>query len=180
MKNLIVFLTLITFFCACNADLVKKDKQEKKDAETNKINKGKIIKELNSKYNISYKWDTLHSNYEIDYKPVINSDYQLIADFRINNIYEKDSSEYISIMVGDLESYKEYPYYYFDFPITQEQEKKIRQKDVILVVCIKKIKKIKFAIESDQYGEDVTINLKNSNDFSGEGKIIEIIKLPIK
>lgn len=136
--------------------------------------KEKIISELVSKYNIKYQWDTLDYNYSIDYKPVIESKYQLIDRIEINDVFEKDSIYFISVNI----SY--YPSFYFTFPISQDQFEQIYNvadnTDLIFVVNITEIRKIQFTlngkIEDTEYA---SVNLERSDDFIGKGRIIEII-----
>ena len=172
-------------FYSCISEVKKKEAKEKKDNEQYSIIKDKIKENLISKYSIKFELDTLTFPFEIDYKPVINSKYQLINQFAINNIYSKDSIEYISIRTGvDFYFYSEYfPVFYFDFPITKDQEKEIRQNvnNITLVISIEKIQTIKFALEAEiEESASAKIILKNSNNFIVKGKIIEIIKLPKK
>jgi hypothetical protein len=155
---------------SCNSD-------EKQNTEQFETNKKKVIDSLVSKYNIIYSWDTLGfqiiNNYSINYKPIIDSKYQLIDNIEISDIYEKGSVEYVSIKTGY------YPSFYFDFPITKEQEKKLVQTDgdLIIVVSIAQLRKIKLSIEGEIEDEGTTVNLANSNDFIGKGKIIDILSI---
>jgi hypothetical protein len=61
-----------------------------------------------------------------------------------------------------------------------EQEIKLRQKDndIILVVSISSIRKIKLSLEGEiEDSENARVQLENSKDFIGKGKIIDIVTL---
>ncbi len=162
---------------SCNSEEEKKTEKEKNANELRKQEKEKVIEKLVSKYNITYSWDTLgfkHCDFSTDFNPIINSKYQLLERIDINDIYEKDSIVYISIKSGL------YPAFYFDFPITMEQEIKLRQNDndIILVVSISSIRKIKFSLEGEiEDSESARVHLEKSDDFIGNGKIIDIVTL---
>ena len=194
MKNLIALLIIVLAFYSCNSELTDEQKAEQKEAQEQKaaeqylMKKNIFIHSLNLKYSIKYKWDSLGSFFDIDYMPVINSKYQLIGHFVLNNIYIKDCVEYISIRTGYGKHHDSgySPFFYFDFPITKEQETIFQQNndqqnnDLILVVSIEKIRKLKFVIVGEENSEDPTAILENSKDFIGTGKIIEIKKIPTK
>jgi hypothetical protein len=177
MKNIISILILTSILFSCISEEEKKTEKEKNAKELSKQEKEKVIDKLVSKYNITYSWDTLgllHYRFSVDFNPIINSKYQLIERININDIYEKDSIKYISIKSGF------YPAFYFDFPITMEQEIKLRQKDndIILVVSISSIRKIKLSLEGEiEDSENARVHLENSKDFIGKGKIIDIVTL---
>ena len=161
-------------FLSCGLNRQQKKEKQKKENEEIKY---KVISGLVSKYNIKYKLDTLYYpeyQYTIDFKPVINSKFQLIDYFEIKDIYEKDSCEYISLSAGF------FPSIYFDFLITIEQGEKLRNEDnkLLLVVSISNIKKINFSLEGQiENSVSATVDLKNSDNFLGKGRIIEIISL---
>lgn len=178
MKISFLLISTVFWATACNSrneqEIAKE--QHKKEYETEQK---KVIDGLIAKYDIAYNWDTLDYDYSVNYKPVLNSQYQLIDDITINDIYEQDSLEYISIQTSS------YPTYYFDFPISKEQKEIISKSDydLIFVVSITKLHKIKLALAGEVMdSESTSINFENSNDFIGHGKIIEIvaIKKPIR
>jgi len=156
------------FSCVLNNET-----REKKEREQQKKGRSKIIDEIVSKYSIIYMWDTINYSFSVDFKPVINSNYQLIDDNEITDIYEKDSCMYVSLKAGS----GFYNDYFFDFPISPAQENILKNKDNdrVLVVSIKDIRKIKFTLEGEYDEFGTSINLENSSSFIGNGKLIDII-----
>jgi len=170
MRNILLFAVLIFFVFGCTSHEEKKIEEQNKQQQ--ELEKDIIISNLVTKYSIAYKWDTLKYYYSINYRNVIESKNQLIEFVNITDIYTKDSSEYVSLQTGFFPSFN------FDFPITKEQESKLLNidDDLILVVSISEIRKIKFELEGEiEDGVSTTINLTNSIDFIGKGEIIEIV-----
>jgi hypothetical protein len=170
MKKIILMLLLSSILFSCN----KKNNDievSRKLNELRKEKKEKLISELVSKYDINYMWDTLNYKFSIEYKPILESSYQLLDNFYINDIYEKDSTYFISIVSSNYISY------YFTFPITKEQLN-IFVSDVdefVLVVSISEIRQIQFGLIEDS--ESAIVILNSTNDFIGKGKLIEIVSL---
>ncbi|MFI5218953.1 MAG: hypothetical protein ACHQNT_05635 [Bacteroidia bacterium] len=173
MKSTILLcaLTSLLFSCSSNEQSrIDDDKRSLEEIKTNAIN------ELTSKYHIKYLLDTLSYSdfkYSIDFKPIIASKFQLIDRFILKDIYEKDSCAYVSIEAGTL------PTLHFDFQISNEQVRKFKQKEenIILVVSMSSVSKIKFPFigEIDEEGS-MTINLDFiSFDFIAKGEIIDIV-----
>lgn len=135
-----------------------------------------LISEISKKYNIIYDWDTLFYNYSIEYDKIVNTDYQLISNTWIKDIYQLDTTYYISIETGI------YPAFYFDLKITKADLNKILSQEGVeyffgglLVVDIYEIKKIKFQLEG--YPEDqsyCSLELVTSDNFRGKGEIVEL------
>lgn len=190
MKKIISIIILLSILIACKPSKEKKTKDENNSKKLIRQQEmKKVVDSLVLKYDIKYIWDSLdwkQYHYTIDFKPVINSKYQLISKYSIDDFYEKDTSEYISI-----ETHR--PEYYFDFPISKEQKKIILQtsdswgfkNNTILVVSINDIRKIKLEIKGEVEGEDeddksAIINLENSYSFIGKGKIIDIVTIKNK
>ncbi len=156
------------------------DKAALKEKENEDL-KAKSIASLASNYNVLYRWDTLDAHnrrelFTINFNPVIKSPCQIIGKFKITDIYEKDSVNYISIVTGV------YRTFYLDFSIDTVQEKLLIQKDkqYILLVKVEEIRKIKNVIEGDLVDEktrDISLNLNYSTDFIGRGKIIKIVSI---
>ena len=173
MKKTFLFSLLTIVLFSCTSEKERKEAEKKEIEEQNKINKENIISKLVSKYNIKYQWDTLDYKLSIDFKPVIDSKYQLIDRIDINDVFEKDSSYFISVNI----SY--YPTFYFTFPISQDQFEQIfntdDNTDLILVVNITDIRKMQFTLNGEiEDSEYASINLERSDDFIGKGRIIEI------
>jgi hypothetical protein len=113
MKKLITLLLLGITIVSCNLS----EKKAKKDREQIiKNNMDLVTNNFTKKYNITYQWDTLHYTFSVDYKYVIETKYQLINQFELIDIYEKQGISFVSIKAGAYQSF------YFDFPITKEQE----------------------------------------------------------
>ena len=168
MKKIILLLILLSFIFSC---------QSGKDESS--VGKEKIINDFNTKYNIKYEWDTLSYPYSIDYMSVIDSKYQLIDILVIDDFYEKDSVQYVSLHTGVS------PIFYFDFPITNDQEQILfEDNDLILVASVSEIHKVKFPIYNEAHDENydeensdhipASVSLNISSDFSGRGKIVDL------
>ena len=177
MKKLLALLIFALLISACSSEQKEKRKeeerikeQEKTNDEQNKMNE---INKLVSKYHIKYMWDTLAYEFSIKYKPVINSGYQLVDDVEVHDIYEKDSTVYALIKIGWW-----YPSFYFEFPISKEQENILTEpdSDILLVTDITAIQKIKFELNAEaEDSESAYLNIDNSDDFIGKGKIVDIV-----
>ncbi len=151
---------------------------EKSKWEIVQEKKNLMIGSLVPKYNIHYMLDTIDKQYTIDYYPIIESKYQLIKEYSINDIYQRDSVLYVSINpLGSIKT--------LILPISKDQMEIIRKKDAtnnILVVGLNEVKKIKFAFEvsypeSDEEGNmegDFDVSLENSGSFYAKGELIEI------
>jgi hypothetical protein len=170
-KNLLILLTCALFSCMSN----NKESEEVQRRKIWESNKASVISKLITYYEIKYQWDTLSYKYSVSYKPVISSNYQLIDDFEINDIYEKDSSLFISI------STNYYPTFYFDFSISEDQEKLFTNSDndLIMVVNIEEIKKMKLVPEAEMSDDFPSIYFSSSNDFIGSGKLVKIESLTL-
>lgn len=173
MRNIILLTVLISLLFGCTSQEEKKRQEEEKYFQQQVDEKIRIIDNLTTKFNIHYKWDTLNYDFSLDYNPVIKTKYQLIDDIEVINIYSKDSSEYISIKSGIDRAF------YFDFPITKEQETKfLNESDLILIVSISDLNKIQFEFTGEVEASDYAkVNLDLSNDFIGRGNIIKIISI---
>jgi len=175
MKKLIFFFLLSSFMFSCHSD---EEKKIAKENEEHYLKREKIINELIARYNIQYNWDTIvhHRYYSIDFKPALDSKCQLLTDYKIDDIYEKDSAVHVSIETKDRFNLK--PILYFDFPLTDEQAKIfVKNSDLILVTSIAEISRIKFSRNGEYYGYEEGYDEKVkefSHNFSGRGKIIAI------
>ena len=162
-KAILIGLTLISLM-ACETKNNKPDKDEEQKVLQNK--KENLLSELTEKYAVEYLIDTLRYNYSIQFKELLETDYQIISRFRILDIYKKDSITYISIETGFL------PTIYFELEIPTNQVKKLLElekcyfctHDGIFVVKILNIKK----------GKSCSTEVKSIMSFWGNGKVIEI------
>lgn len=179
-----LFIALNLFSCNCNEDdnekdldreaLINKEKIEENENE----NKDKLFKAIEAyaikKYNITYSWDTLNYNYSNDYYKVLKSKFQLFSQYTVTDYYLKDKKEYLSIIINQNNNK------YFDLEVSKEQAKKVFDKsfDVIFVVSIEELKKIKIKQNYENQGDDdVYFYLDESDDFIGKGKIIDVIPI---
>lgn len=101
---------------ACN-NIEKVSDNESQD-EIKSI-KEQIISDVIDEYQITYMWDTLDLEYSINYDKIINSDYQLIADLDIHDIFKKDDSYFISTKINY------WPSHYFELSIQKKELDKI-------------------------------------------------------
>ena len=165
ITSIILFISYFLFFY--ETEKQKEAKERFRRGELFIKTKKYIIEKLTEKYKVKYKWDTLNYNFGIDYEPVINSENQLIENFDVGDVYKKDSKEYISIRVENSPNY-----FYFDFPITQEQEAKLRT-NVLLIVNISEVEKLKQTLDENN---KVKFSNFSSDDlyFEGKGKIVGI------
>lgn len=209
MKNIVLLTVLTTMLFSCTsqeeknkqqAEKYKQQEDQQKQQQENE--KKKIISNLVAKYNILYKWDTLHYRYSINYKPVIESRYQLIDHIEIIDIYEKDSSQYVSLRTGSYpSSFGEiqfldlrfhdtfdllggYRSFYFNLLISKEQISKMTRSDgdLILIVSVSDIiknKKLSLTGKMDDANYSL-INLETTPEFIGNGKIIDIVSFTFK
>lgn len=167
--KILPLLILILTICSCGS---KKSKFNKKT--NNEI--AKHTEQLTNKYNIKYKLDTLdwkYYNYTIDFEPIIDSKIQLLDNIYIIDIYSKDSINHVTLTCGYL------PTFYLDFPIDENQKNILKEHDnyFLMAVKIKKIKKQKIRIISGIEEDESYIDTDISDDFIGEGEIIEIISI---
>lgn len=187
MKIFNYIIITLFFFISCNSENNKEKIEELKNKETLDVEAKEkqtqsIIDGLVSKYNIIYLLDTVKYGYSIDYKPIIETNYQLIKKFVIKDIFQKDSNYYITIqplggLIKDL-----------IMPIKKEQLKLFidgRRTNIlivsnnILVVSLKEVKKIDFSFKGvHQDQETADLGLENSLFFLSKGELIEIV--PIK
>jgi len=170
MKKIVIFCFIAVSFFSC---ILNNGDREKEKREQQKKEKSRIIDGIVSKYSITYMWDTINYSFSADFRPVISSNYQLIDNNEITDIYERDSCMYVSIKAGS----GFYNDYFFDFPISYAQENILKSKDNnrVLVVSITDIRKIKFTLEGEYDEFGISINLENSSSFIGKGKLIDII-----
>ena len=153
MKRLITLILIICIFFSCNTEK-SKEETEKKEQAMKEREKQTTIEGLVSKYDIRYNLDTVRLRFSIDYDHILESKYQLVNQFTVKDIFQKDSVFFAFIRIRGKMN--------FTFPITENQVKLITDEnlDDILVIKIKEIKK------------DDT-----DTDRFAEGELIEIISL---
>lgn len=199
--KMIYFIMVLTTLHSCTSKEESKKKVElekqnleQKEKKSNEIEKNKVISKLIEKYKITYEWDTLKYIYSIDYKPVIESKYQLIKKCEINDIYENDSNTYISLSVGFnpksvldvvlfdaiIEEKYFFPLFSFELLISKKQLQQISslRSEFIFVVSISAIEKKKSKVlfgESLGENDEPTILLKTAPEFLCKGLVVDII-----
>ena len=172
MKILSYLIITLCLFNSCSSENEKEKVTEelltKENVEQVKKAKEKqsIIDGLVSKYNIHYMLDSVRFVYSIDYKPVIESKYQLIAKYYMNDIFQKDSIYYISIWEGLIKE--------LTLTINKEQVNLLLSKETnkLLVISLKEVKKPKYFVDYDEVGSQ-----ENSIYFHAKGDLIEIVTL---
>ncbi|WP_162425922.1 hypothetical protein [Pontibacter pudoricolor] len=169
IKILLQILFLLLVSCSPSEESSRIEK-------LNRLNKQKekLVNDLVIKYDVKYIIDTLNFKYSIDFHPVVNSRYQLIQDGDITDIYKRDSIDYITINTGYS------PTFYIDLQANHKQIEQLRSGNnyVILVIDLESIKKLKFTLEGEFNSEFINLNLEDSEDFKGTGKLIDVITLP--
>lgn len=204
MRKIILctLLPILLFSCTSFSELKERRDAEQRDLDAklaeikaNKYETEQLIYNLVKKYNIKYAWDTLFYDYTIDYAPVIQTQYQLIDNYRINDIYEKDGSQYISLKTG----YSPRDYFYleddlrhgitFDLMASKEQIDSITSKygNLIFVVNITDIIKKQPSLFKGECNIETVENMRlldialiTMPEFIGNGKIIDIISITNK
>jgi hypothetical protein len=101
-------------------------------------------------------WSNLRNKeYTLDFKDALNSPYQFISSATIRDIYEKQGGVYAEVETGA------FPEYSFTFEVRQEIAGMLLKKDVMLLVKVDDIRKVK---------ED-----RIADVFAGTGKILKVI-----
>jgi hypothetical protein len=185
MNKLLTLLMFGLLFSACSSEQEEKtgeeeliEEQERKNYEQKKTNE---INKLVSKYNIKYNWDTLSYEFSLEYKPIVNSGYQLATYVRVRDIFEKNGAAYALVRFGLDRSF------YIEFPISKEQENKLISYTktfgkCLMVVSISSIQKIKYepAAVVRENEENASIIIDESEDFFGKGTIVDIVLISKK
>ena len=162
MKNLLYFF--IIFLLSCGGDNSKNEiKKEREIEEQRKIELERKVNELSNNLNILYNWDTIDFTYSIDYIEVLQSESQILKEFDLLDLYQKNGQLFASIEVS---------YIKIDLEINElqlqsliESEGQNEKGSLALLVNISEIKKL-----DEQCCESYL-------DFFGKGSLIEIINL---
>lgn len=161
---------------ACERSNNEIDKEEKENSIKQKNEE--VVSELSNKYSIKYSLDTLRYNYSIQFEDLLNTKYQLISRFRVQDIYNQDSITYVKVETG------RYPTtYYLNLRISEiEQEKllslnksRYSRANAVMIITLQEIRKIDLTFES--YPEDhdyYSIEFESSESFAGKGQVIEV------
>ena len=180
MKKLTyIYLSILILFSCDATDELNNKKIKEQELFENK--KETIISEITNKYQIKYCFDTISYIYTINYDKVIETNFQLIKNFQIIDIYKKENQNFITVNCGM------YPSFYFDLIIKENELNKILNdndseyeyyNNSLIVVKINEIQKIKLGIIS--YPDDesnCSIEIDSYNDFIVKGEIIDFIKI---
>lgn len=158
---------LIIFLFSCGSDNSKSEiEKEQEKEELRKIELERKTNELSKNLNIQYNWDTLDLSYSIDFTSILETESQILKQFFLEDLYQKNGQLFASISVGL------YYNYVLNLEINELQAKSLRElseqyddSNLVLVVDISEIKKINIQFcESDSF-------------FRGEGVLIEIVNL---
>lgn len=168
-------LSLVLIFYGCNSteDENKKNQKIETEIKLEKQRKNKIDK-IVYKYDIKYLWDTLSYDFSINYYPILDTKLQLIDEFSIDDIFVKDTTTYVRI------SFYSNSLFNFTLKINRNNIDKLLNEndDIILIVNINEIEKMSFSARiSSASPEEPYIYIGSSNDFIGNGEIVEIEKL---
>lgn len=171
MKNKFLLLILLTFTFSCNEN--PKENVKNSDAKTDTTR-------LPEKYNMALSFDTIQKIcYTIDFENMLFSDYQILSNFIINDIYKHNSEYFIKI-----ESFITLQDFYFELKISESELKKIREEmpdygfitESVLVMKIDTINKIDFILESTEDDFSIDLGTNGFGSFLCKGKVIEFIK----
>jgi hypothetical protein len=174
-----ILLIMAIFSCESKEEELKLKTavKEKKEHEEINVKRNNIISGINAKYDIDYAWDTLIKDYtfSIQFKKVLETQYQLIDEIVINDIYEVEGQYYMEIFVGSI------AIHYFTLTLSTEQVEQVlkyvkQHEEISLVVSIKNIKRANFKTEiSDSEDLEKSIVILNNAGFFGNGDLIEIV-----
>lgn len=175
MKKLFYLSLILLFLTSCGRS--NKELKNSEPKMLQKQNKEKIISEMMNKYPIEYSLDTLDYIYSIEFQRLLSTEYQIVSNFGIQDIYIKDSLSYVKITIGI------FPTYYFDLKISDiDRDKLLKlgnlsyfQANAVMVVSLHKVRKIDLKIIGYPDGPDnYSIEFDNSLSFAGEGEVISV------
>lgn len=162
-KAILIGLTLISLM-ACETKNGKPDKEEEQKILQNQ--KENLISKLTEKYAVEYLIDTLRYNYSIQFEELLKTDYQIVSNFMINDIYRRDSLVYISLRVFS------YPAIHLNLEISPNQIGEILKLEKKLIMFIDGVFVIKLSeINKGEFGTTGTENLMS---FWGKGQVFEL------
>jgi|SRR5690606_26904523 hypothetical protein len=161
-------LLLIVLFVSCKSG---KEGESQWEIERRRVieERQAIMDELSRNYDLKYSWDTLYYEFSIDYEPVLLTDYQLLENVTVEDIFKRDSLTYAVVTTDG------YPRFHFTFPIQEQQIQVLidEEKHLILVVRIERLQKAAISVDYWE-NEYANVGFRTYNDFVGKGKIIEL------
>jgi hypothetical protein len=175
MNKITYYILIIIALTACGRSNNETDKEEKEKLVEEKYEK--IISELTDKYSIKYSLDTLRYDYSIQFEDMLNTKYQLISFFRIQDIYKQDSISYVKVETGF------YPTYYLNLRISETEQEKLlaleksffSQANAVMIIALQEIRKIDLTFESYPADQNYcSIEFESSMSFTGKGQVIEV------
>ena len=185
MKIFTIYIFCFLFISCSQTS--KKTSHELTDFDKDSIETQNAINTAKQKYPNITNWGEIKVKYSIGYDSFLNKN-QYIEDGYINDIYRKDSIEYVRIYsIGEHD-------FYLDLSITKDQEKKLianEDDEFVYVISIYEIKKVEASlkIETDEDGsssndddvnstapiETTNVEISGSDIFIGKGKLIDLI-----
>lgn len=174
-----LFILSLFFFGGCGESSREKEIRER--IEQDRKEKDNYISNIVSQFGIKYCWDSIYFEHSIDYQPVLNTQYQLINNFSISDIYTKNGSTYTFITVGLFEKI------YFELECTQEQIDLLRNKktysdnsqnETLLIVSVSEIKKINFPVTIEYYDDDFNYSTESDDEegFKANGRLVDLVR----
>jgi hypothetical protein len=141
-KILFFFCALIISSCSTeNKETPEETAKKEEDRRIEQIDKKfkELLNEVTMKYKILYEWDTLRYQYSYEYRPVINSDYQIIKTFTIEDVLIKDTSFLIKLVVGVnfLPKYFHLNTFYFALSCSKDLLQQITDKQTRKILLVK-------------------------------------------
>jgi hypothetical protein len=167
----LIFIVIVG--CSRNNEAINQEEQEKLIQQENE----KIVYELSDKYSIKYSLDTIKYNYSLQFEDLLNTKYQLISRFRVQDIYNQDSITYVKVEIG------KYPTYYLNLGISETEQEKLllhnkshySRANAVMVITLQEIRKIDLTFESYPEDQDYyLIEFESSRSFAGKGQLIEV------
>jgi hypothetical protein len=174
-----LFILSLLFFGGCGESSSEKKIRER--IEQNRQEKDNYLSNIVSQFGIKYCWDSIYFEHSIDYQPVLNTQYQLINDFSISDIYSKNGSTYTFIKVGLFENI------FFELECTQQQIDLLRNKntysdnlqnETLLIVSVSEIKKMNFPVTIEYYDDDFNSSTESDEEegFKANGRLVDLVR----
>ncbi len=176
MKKLSIITLILFILFGCSNKKEISDEERQKDII--KQRNERIISELSDKYAIRYSLDTIRYDYTIQFDELLETKYQMVKRFEIQDIYCIDSISYVKVNISH------FPTYYLLLEISQKDRQKLlsleksfrRERDVVMIIELQEIKKMD--LEYDFVGESsCSIDIIAADIFLGKGQVIEVLIL---
>lgn len=144
----ILFFLAVFFFGISCTSTTEKSLPDQATIQRSPTKKEALVSELTRNYPVEYYLDTVTFQYSIQLEGLINSEYQLVSNFYINDIFKEDSTYYLSIV--NLGTSFPGLNYYLVLRVPEFQLENVlaltseifwKVEDIILLVDIKKVKR---------------------------------------